>query len=190
MLTNPEIHKSNLNNKPLYFEGGRIGVQNARIGSVVFSGFETVGVFINSLRLMDTDNVIYGIFNELVMSLLWFGMVLLFGIALSTFPAFWGGNLLFVVGQRKSNPRPISRWWLISFGAILGLFAGLLISLLVFTFDYYFMFLNSHNSLFAESSPITTIFLMRAGVATFIATLTGVWTGKQIVESLSKGLNF
>ncbi|MFC1936363.1 hypothetical protein ACFLYP_01710 [Chloroflexota bacterium] len=144
-------------------EAGKIGVRSALIGSLLFA-------IVDEFSLMSGE---VSIIEILVNSFWWVMFVFLISSILSVIPGYLGGRI--IEGLRKT--RNSSKFSLMTIGAILGIIAVVLISLL----DLYVV-LSAHNYWSIKNNPGFPVYINRLIKASIIAALMGSWSGFLIAD--------
>ena len=160
-------------NSTLHLQGKRLGIRSARLGSVVFAIADSVGIIINSY-LMKID-VAYDVIG-LAVSIGWFIFLILFGIALTYFPASYLGASLAKTLEKDFSENRLSQKSAAAKGAIFGAIAVSLVCIPLLLLDYVFVLNTGHGDFF--------VMVYRAGVAMVIASFAGAWTGNKLGKQL------
>jgi hypothetical protein len=157
----------------LHLQGKRLGTRSARVGSVMFAIADAAGILINTF-LMKID-VAYDVI-ALTLSIGWFIFLILFGIALTYFPASYLGTSLAKTLEKDFSENQLSLRSATTKGAIFGAIAVSLVCVPLLLLDLVFVLNTGHGDFF--------VMVYRAGVATVIASFAGAWTGSKLGKQL------
>ena len=145
-------------------KAGKIGVRSALVGSLLFTIVE--GITLKSGEVSIT--------GKLINNFPWVIFVFCISSIFSIIPGYLGGRII----ERLSGSRNFSKLSVMTIGAILGVVAVALISLLDL-----FVVLSAHNYWSINNNPAFPVYINRLVQASIIAALMGGWSGFQIGKS-------
>lgn len=170
-MNNIEIEKSTF-----YAQGKRLGVKSALIGSVVFAFVDLTSIYIKTY-IIEQINTPDGIESTLF-TVFWIIFAILFGIAVTYFPAcFLGSFLARWLNNDYGKQRLTKRIALVK-GGLVGAVAVMMICIPILLIQYNFIRQSGHGDFL--------VFVYRTVEAIIIASLAGAWSGLQMEKILIK----
>ena len=144
-------------------KAGKIGVRSALVGSLLFA-------IVGGITLKSGE---VSIIEKLINNFPFVMSVFCISIIFSVFPGYLGGRIL----EKLSAARNFNKLSVMTIGAILGVVAVALISLLNL-----YVVLSAHNYWSINNNPAFPVYINRLMQASIIAALMGGWSGFLIAK--------
>ncbi len=157
----------------LHLQGKRLSIKSAIVGSVVFAIADLTGIFINT-HLMKIDTTFDVI--AITVNIGWFIFLILFGSALTYFPASFLGITLTKTLEKDFSENRLSQKSAITKGILFGVIAILFVCTPFLLLDFVFVLSTGHGDFL--------VMVYRSAVATIIASFAGAWTGNKLSKQL------
>lgn len=146
-------------------KAGIIGVRSALVGSLLFAMVERITLKSGEVSIIEKPLNIFP----------WVIIVFSINSIFSVIPGYLGGRII----ERLSGTKNFSKLSLMTIGAILGVVAVVLISLL----DLFVILIGHNNYWSINNNPGIPVYINRLIQASIIAALMGSWSGFLIAKS-------